>query len=53
MSGDRNSSGNIPFSSYMFWGNVHNLPKRIILFYWDVVKVSEGKVNKWQSKRMN
>jgi len=51
MAGERNYSGYIPFSSFVFWGNENGLPKHTIHYYWDVIKISEGIVKKWQSKR--
>ncbi len=51
LSGERNASGDIPFSKVLYWGSVYDIPKHTILFYWDTIKVSEGKIKEWQLKR--
>lgn len=51
MAGERNSSGYIPFSSFIFWGKENNIPKHLTHYYWDIIKISEGIVKEWHSKR--
>lgn len=51
MAGERNYNGDIPFSSVMFWGEQYGIPKYLVLHYWDIIKISEGLVKQWHSKR--
>ena len=51
MAGERNQSGYIPFTSLIFWGQEYGLSKSTVYFYWDIIKISDGKVKEWQSQR--
>lgn len=51
MVGDRNMNGVIPFTAVLKWGEWYHIDKSQIDFYWEIIKLSEGIVHEWHSKR--